>query len=112
MKKVLLLVFTTVALFLGFSISSNQPVAHAASTIPVSMRGHYINRDNHDHMRITAHHVRFVGKTRHVHYLSKSGSWRVIHFYHASPIYVHKSAHSSVLHLEYGMSIRVTYHKY
>ncbi|MGF2384003.1 hypothetical protein [Lentilactobacillus otakiensis] len=109
-KLKLLLVAFTLLIGLGIGYSGAQNV-NASSTIPRYMRGQFFNLDNDTPMTITARHLKMYKHWRHVHYVVNRGPWKVVHFYHANPIYLHYSSTSQVMHLEYGMSIKETYTK-
>lgn len=112
MKRYLKVLSLSFALLFGLVIgmSANQ-TASASSSIPYYMRGEFFNLDNHTTMHITARHLKMYKHWRHVHYVVNQGSWKVVHFYHAYPIYLKYNPTSQIMHLEYGMSIRETYTK-
>lgn len=112
MKQYSKLIIASLSLIIGLTIGmSGLATVHASSVIPRYMRGSFFNLDNDTTMHITARHLKLYKHWRHVHYVRNSGSWKVVHFYHANPIYLHYNRSSQVMHLEYGMSIRETYTK-
>ncbi|MFD1124178.1 hypothetical protein ACFQ22_02215 [Lentilactobacillus raoultii] len=89
MKKHLILLLSVIALVAGFAFATTQTNARAASAIPISFRGHWHNYDNGAHITITAHYVKMFKHFKHVRYVSRSGSWYMVHFLHSYPIYLH-----------------------